>query len=365
MIITSYDLIKRDIEFYKDIEFKYCILDEAQYIKNSTTQNAKAVKLLISDIRFALTGTPIENSLSDLWSIFDFIMPGFLLNYNKFKDNYEMPIVKEDNKNLLTRLQRQIQPFILRRLKRDVLKELPDKIEAISYAQMDIKQKKLYSAELLKLHREFNDEISANGYNKSQIRILAMLTRLRQICCHPSLCFENYDGESAKLDLCMEILMSSIENNHKILIFSQFTSMLKIIEDNLKQHNIDYYKLTGATKSEERLEMANKFNTDNTPVFLISLKAGGTGLNLTGADVVIHFDPWWNISAQNQATDRTHRIGQENKVLVYKLIVKDSIEEKIEKLQQNKKDLADSVIKKGEVIINSLSREEINSLFQI
>ncbi len=365
LIITSYDLIKRDIEFYKDIEFKYCILDEAQYIKNSTTQNAKAVKLLISDIRFALTGTPIENSLSDLWSIFDFIMPGFLLNYNKFKDNYEMPIVKEDNKNLLTRLQRQIQPFILRRLKRDVLKELPDKIEAISYAQMDIKQKKLYSAELLKLHREFNDEISANGYNKSQIRILAMLTRLRQICCHPSLCFENYDGESAKLDLCMEILMSSIENNHKILIFSQFTSMLKIIEDNLKQHNIDYYKLTGATKSEERLEMANKFNTDNTPVFLISLKAGGTGLNLTGADVVIHFDPWWNISAQNQATDRTHRIGQENKVLVYKLIVKDSIEEKIEKLQQNKKDLADSVIKKGEVIINSLSREEINSLFQI
>ncbi|MGB4439072.1 MAG: SNF2 helicase associated domain-containing protein, partial [Sedimentibacter sp.] len=365
LIFTSYDLIKRDIELYQNLEFKYCILDEAQYIKNSTTQNAKAVKLIKSDVRFALTGTPIENSLADLWSIFDFIMPGFLLTYRKFKDKYEIPIVKEEDKEILKRLHKQIQPFILRRLKKDVLKELPDKIETISYAHMETTQKKLYSAELIKLNSQFNNETEKNGFDKSQIKILAMLTRLRQICCDPSLCFENYKGGSAKLDLCMEIVKNSIENGHKLLIFSQFTSMLNIIEKHLRINFIDYYMLTGATKSMERLEMANKFNQDKTPVFLISLKAGGTGLNLTGADVVIHFDPWWNISAQNQATDRTHRIGQNNKVQVFKLIAKDTIEEKIEKLQQNKSDLAESVIKKGEILINSLSKEEINSLFQI
>jgi len=365
LIFTSYDLLKRDIELYQNVEFKYCILDEAQYIKNSTTQNAKAVKLIKSDVRFALTGTPIENSLADLWSIFDFIMPGFLLSYNKFKDKYEIPIVKSEDKEILSRLHTQIKPFILRRLKKDVLKELPDKIETVSYAHMETIQRKLYTAELMKLQEEFNIEVTEHGYEKSQIKILSMLTRLRQICCHPSLCFENYKGGSAKLDLCMEILTSSIETNHKILIFSQFTSMLKIIEQNLQSLSIDYYKLTGSTKSEERLELANKFNSDAVPVFLISLKAGGTGLNLTGADVVIHFDPWWNISAQNQATDRTHRIGQENKVQVFKLIANDTIEEKIEKLQQNKKDLAESVIQKGEIIINTLSRDEINSLFHI
>ncbi len=365
LIFTSYDLLKRDIELYENIEFNYCILDEAQYIKNSTTQNARAVKLIKSDVRFALTGTPIENSLADLWSIFDFIMPGFLLTYNKFKDKYEIPIVKSDDKDILSRLHNQIKPFILRRLKKDVLKELPDKIETISYAHMETVQRKIYTAEVMKLQEEFNNEISEHGYEKSQIKILAMLTRLRQICCHPSLCFENYKGGSAKLDLCMEIVTNSMETNHKVLIFSQFTSMLKIIEHQLQSMSIDYYKLTGATKSEERLALANKFNSNNIPVFLISLKAGGTGLNLTGADVVIHFDPWWNISAQNQATDRTHRIGQENKVQVFKLIANDTIEEKIEKLQQNKKDLAESVIQKGEVIINTLSQDEINSLFKL
>lgn len=365
IILTSYDLIKRDIEYYENYEFNYCILDEAQYIKNASTQNAKAVKLLKSNVRFALTGTPIENSLADLWSIFDFIMPGYLLNYNKFKEKYEMPIVKDGDKDILQRLNRQIQPFILRRLKKDVLKELPDKIETVTYAQMETTQRKLYAAELMRLNNEFRNEINEKGYENSQIKILAMLTKLRQICCDPSLCYENYDGGSAKLDLCMEIVKNSIENNHKVLIFSQFTSMLGIIEKQLKLNNIDYYLLTGATKSMERLELANKFNIDRTPVFLISLKAGGTGLNLTGADVVIHFDPWWNISAQNQATDRTHRIGQNNKVQVFKLIAKNTIEEKIEKLQQNKKDLAESVIKKGEVLINSLTKDEISSLFQI
>lgn len=365
LILTSYDLVKRDIEYYSDVEFNYCILDEAQYIKNSTTQNAKSVKLLKSDVRFALTGTPIENSLADLWSIFDFIMPGFLLSYRKFKDKYEVPIVKDMDNDVLKRLHKQIQPFILRRLKKDVLKELPDKIETLVYAHMESNQRKLYEAELIKLNMQFKNEIQENGYERSQIKILSMLTRLRQICCDPSLYYENYRGGSAKLDLCMEIVKNSMENGHKILIFSQFTTMLSIIEKHLRVNLIDYYLLTGATKSMDRLEMANKFNNDKTPVFLISLKAGGTGLNLTGADVVIHFDPWWNISAQNQATDRTHRIGQNNKVQVFKLIAKDTIEEKIEKLQQNKNYLADSVIKKGEIMLNSLSKEEINSLFQV
>lgn len=365
LILTSYDLIKRDIEFYDNYEFKYCILDEAQYIKNSSTQNAKAVKLLKSQVRFALTGTPIENSLADLWSIFDFILPGYLYSYKKFREKYEIPIVKDEDTAMLQRLNKQILPFILRRLKKDVLKELPDKIDTLTFAQMEETQRKLYEAELLKLNNEFRNEIREKGYEKSQIKILSMLTRLRQICCDPTLCFDNYDGGSAKLDLCMEIIKNSIENNHKILIFSQFTSMLRIIEKELNFNSISYFMLTGATGSMERLDLANRFNMDNTPVFLISLKAGGTGLNLTGADVVIHFDPWWNISAQNQATDRTHRIGQNNKVQVFKLIAKNTIEEKIEKLQQNKKDLADTVIKKGEVLINTLSKNEIDSLFQI
>jgi len=248
---------------------------------------------------------------------------------------------------MLRRLNKQIQPFILRRLKKDVLKELPDKIETLTYAQMSETQRKLYAAELMKFNKEFKNEIKGNGYEKSQIKILSMLTKLRQICCDPSLCYDNYDGGSAKLELCMEIVKNSIENNHKILIFSQFTSMLKIIENQLKLNNIEYYVLTGAPKSMDRLELANNFNLNNIPVFLISLKAGGTGLNLTGADVVIHFDPWWNISAQNQA------------------ITKGTIEEKIENLQQNKKDLADSVIKKGEILINSLTKNEIDSLFQV
>jgi SNF2 family DNA or RNA helicase len=365
LVLTSYDLIKRDIGYYEPFEFKYCILDEAQYIKNPSTQNARTVKMINSEVRFALTGTPIENSLADLWSIFDFIMPGYLLSYKKFKDKYEIPIVKDNNDDMLQRLNNQVRPFILRRLKKDVLKELPDKIETVTYAQMEKIQKKLYTAELMKLNKEFREEISERGYKKSQIKILSMLTRLRQICCDPSLCYDNYNGGSAKLELCMEIIKNSIDNNHKILIFSQFTSMLRIIEKELKKNDIGYFILTGATKSIERIQLTKKFNSDKTPVFLISLKAGGTGLNLTGADVVIHYDPWWNISAQNQATDRTHRIGQNNKVQVFKLIAKNTIEEKIEKLQQNKKDLADSVIKKGEILINSLTNDEIDNLFKI
>ncbi len=363
LIITSYDLLKRDIDVYKNFNFKYCILDEAQYIKNSYTQNAAAVKCINSETRFALTGTPIENSLSDLWSIFDFIMPRFLLSYKHFKDKYETPIIKDNDKDALKKLNNQIKPFILRRLKKDVLKELPDKMEISSYTKMDDKQRKLYAAELVKASAEFNDVISTNAYEKNQIKILSMLTRLRQICCHPSLYIDNYTGESAKLNLCMQIVMDSIENGHKVLIFSQFTSMLDIIGKELSKDNIDYYLLTGSTKSAERIHLIDEFNNNSIPVFLISLKAGGTGLNLTGADIVIHYDPWWNNSAQNQATDRAHRIGQKNKVQVFKLITKDTIEEKIEKLQSKKQDLVNSVITEKEVLFNSLTKEEIKELF--
>lgn len=365
LIITSYDLLKRDIEAYEKFSFKYCILDEAQYIKNSYTQNAESVKRINSNVRFALTGTPIENSLSDLWSIFDFIMPNFLLNYNKFKNNYENPIIKNNNTEILHKLHKMIEPFVLRRLKKDVLKDLPDKIVTLSYTEMNETQKKLYLSELIKINEEFKKEIENNGFNKNKIIMLALLTRLRQICCHPSLFLENYNGESAKLNQCMQLVKNCIDSNHKIIIFSQFTTMLDIIASEFDQNNISYYMLTGKTKVNDRITLIDKFNNDDTSVFLISLKAGGTGLNLTSADIVIHFDPWWNNSVENQATDRTHRIGQKNKVQVYKMIVKDTIEEKIQLLQNKKQHLCDSIITEKEVFINSLTKEDIKTLFKI
>lgn len=365
LVITSYDLLKRDIDLYEEINFNYCILDEAQYIKNSYTQNAESVKQINSNVRFALTGTPIENSLSDLWSIFDFIMPNFLLNYNKFKNTYENPIIKNNNKDILHKLHKTIEPFVLRRLKKDVLKDLPDKIVTLSYTEMHETQKKLYLSELIKINEEFQQEIQTDGFNKNKIIMLALLTRLRQICCHPSLFLENYNGESAKLNQCMQIVKNCIESNHKIIIFSQFTTMLEIISNELDSNDISYYTLTGKTKVNDRITLIDKFNNDDTSVFLISLKAGGTGLNLTGADIVIHFDPWWNNSVENQATDRTHRIGQKNKVQVYKMIVKDTIEEKIQLLQNKKQHLCDSIITEKEVFINSLTKEDIKTLFEI
>ena len=363
LVITSYDMVKRDIEYYSEFKFRFCIIDEAQYIKNAVTQNSRAVKQLYSDVRFALTGTPIENSLSDLWSIFDFIMPKFLYSYNVFKDKYEYPIVKENNKDVLERLNMRIKPFILRRLKKDVAKELPDKTETIIYSEMDKVQASVYMSQLAQAKAKLNEEESIKG--PGRIKILALLMRLRQICCHPSLCLDAYNGSSTKTDLCMELIRSSTEAGHKVLLFSQFTSMLRILADRLESDNIGYYMLTGANPSRQRGEMAAKFNSDDVPVFLISLRAGGTGLNLTGADIVIHYDLWWNMSAQNQATDRTHRIGQKNKVQVYKLIVKNTVEEKIEKLQQSKKDLAESIITEGEIMLNRLSDDEIESLFDM
>lgn len=366
LIITSYDSLKRDIEIYEKMQykFKYSIADEAQYIKNSNTQNAKALKSINAEVRYALTGTPIENSLAELWSIFDYIMPGYLFSYRKFKQVYELPIIKENNESAINKLKMLIEPFILRRIKKDVLKELPDKSITILNNEMEEEQQKVYMSYLSQAKTEALKEINANGVEKSQIKILALLTRLRQICCHPSLFIENYKGESSKLNQCVEIVKDGVESGHKILLFSGYTSMFEILEKELNSNNIKYYKLTGQTKVDERMKMVDDFNENkDIKVFLISLKAGGTGLNLTGADMVIHYDPWWNISAENQATDRAYRIGQKNNVQVYKLITKNSIEERIFELQEKKSKLIDNMLSTPTTFISKLTKEDIMGLF--
>ncbi|WP_069998482.1 DEAD/DEAH box helicase [Cellulosilyticum sp. I15G10I2] len=365
IVITSYELLKRDIEYYKEIAFRYCIADEAQYIKNANTLNAKALKLIQSEISFALTGTPIENSLAELWSLFDFSMPGYLFNYNQFKGKYEMPIVKNQDEIATMRLKKMVSPFILRRLKKDVLKELPDKTETVIYNNMEDAQKKLYLAHLAKAKEELDQEVDQKGMARSHIKILSLLTRLRQLCNHPALYLEDYVGGSGKLEQCMQIVTDSIEAGHRILLFSQFTSMLDILSNELTARNLQHFMLTGKTKVEERMHMVNVFNTTEVPVFLISLKAGGTGLNLTGADVVVHYDPWWNLSSQNQATDRAYRIGQKNNVQVFQLITKKSIEGKIKELQDRKIGLTESVLQEGENLITKMSEEELRGLFEI
>lgn len=362
VVITSYDLLKRDIVNYSDKEFYYQFIDEAQFIKNHSTQSSKAVKVINSKVKFALTGTPVENSLAELWSIYDYIMPGYLFNYNHFKKTYELPIVKSNDEEAVRSLKRLCTPFILRRMKKDVLKELPEKTETIVYSMMEEEQKKLYTANLLKMKKDLAEKM-AQSTGENKLEVLAMLTKLRQLCCDPSLVYDDYKGGSAKLETCLELLENCINSGHKILLFSQFTSMLALIENKLIEKNISYYKLTGSTKSDERIKLVNKFNQNNTSVFLISLKAGGTGLNLVGADIVIYYDPWWNISAQNQATDRVHRIGQKNSVQVFKIIAKNTIEEKILKLQETKAELADMIVKDGDGSITKMSIQELSNIF--
>ena len=296
-----------------------------------------------SSQRFALTGTPIENRLSELWSIFDFLMPGFLYSYSRFRERFESPIVKNGDRAALERLGRMTAPFILRRLKRDVLGELPPKMETVLTVSMEEEQHKLYAANAMEARQRLRQEGASLGSNK--LAVLAVLTRLRQICCDPALCYEDYQGGSAKLESCMELLSEAAAAGHKVLLFSQFTSMLAILADALDREGLSYFLLQGSTSKEKRAAMVDSFNRDGTQVFLISLKAGGTGLNLTGADIVIHYDPWWNVAAQNQATDRAYRIGQVNPVQVYRLIAKDTLEEKILLLQENKRELAESVIR--------------------
>lgn len=365
LVVTSYPILRRDIDKFDQLEFSYCFLDEAQHTKNPLTLNAKFVQQIQAKGYFALTGTPIENSLAELWSLFNFVMPGYLLSRQEFRQKYELPILKGESQLPLLELSRHTSPFILRRLKKNVLKELPDKIETLLNAPMTEEQKKLYLAYWQEAKGKIAQEIAAVGFNKSQIKILAALTRLRQICCHPSMFLENYTGESGKMQLLQEILSNALESNHRILIFSQFTTMLDIIQSHLVSAKIEYFYLSGSTKANERTKMANSFNAGNKQVFLISLKAGGTGLNLTGADMVIHYDPWWNPAVEDQATDRAHRLGQENTVQVIKLITPGTVEEKINVLQTKKKMLIDSVIQPGETMLSKLSEQELRDLFDL
>ena len=364
VLVTSYDLLKRDIHFYEECQFDYQVIDEAQYIKNHTIAAAKAVKVIKSTHRFALTGTPIENRLSELWSIFDYLMPGFLYTYESFRKEMETPIAKHQDEQALARLQKMTAPFILRRRKEDVLKDLPEKLEEVRYVRLEGEQQKLYDGQVLHMQAMLAEQ-SGEDFNRQKLLLLAELTHLRQICCDPALCFEQYQGEAAKLEACLELIKTAIDGGHRILLFSQFTSMLEILKQRLTKEGVDYYTITGATPKEERLQLVKRFNTGSVPVFLISLKAGGVGLNLTGADVVIHYDPWWNLAAQNQATDRAHRIGQTKKVTVYKLIAKNTVEEKILKLQETKKDLADQVINGTGAGLSGMSKEELLELLEM
>lgn len=341
LLITSYDQLRRDVQAYEGIEFTHILLDEAQNIKNAASQAARAVKTIKAKNRFAMTGTPIENRLSELWSIFDFLMPGYLGTYKKFKERYEIPVVREADERVREDLHLLVAPFILRRMKKDVLTDLPEKVETVMTSDMTAEQRKLYSAHIARLQKDGKEGLLGG---KDQIRMLAELTRLRQLCCDPRLCLENYHGGSGKLSQLLEVVQEALGAGHRILLFSQFTSMLELIGEALDGVGVGYLVLTGETDKETRMELVQQFNAGDPDVFLISLKAGGTGLNLTGADVVIHYDPWWNVSAQNQATDRAYRIGQTRGVQVIRLIAADSVEEHILNIQERKRVLSDGVL---------------------
>lgn len=362
-IITTYDILKRDLDFFTERDYNFVIADEAQNIKNPVTQNARAIKKLNASTRFALTGTPVENSLSELWSIFDFVMPGYLRSYNRFSKDYETPITKSKEPEKAERLKKLIAPFILRRVKKDVLSEIPDKLETNLYAEMTEEQRKIYLAYYMKAKGELDDISDKNMMKESRIKILSFITRLRQICCHPGVFMDNYSGGSGKLSIVMETVRNCVDSGHRMLLFSQFTSILDIVIGELKKEGIPYFYIDGATPAKRRNNMTDSFNNGENPIFLISLKAGGTGLNLTGADTVIHFDPWWNPAVMDQASDRAHRIGQKNVVQVFNVVAKDTIEEKILSLQDKKRDLIDLVITDGANFINKLTSEEIYALF--
>lgn len=363
ILITSYDLLKRDAESYQDMIFAIQVIDEAQYIKNPGTQAAKAVKKITAAFKLALTGTPIENRLSELWSIFDYLMPGFLYTYQRFREEIEIPIIVNRDENKMERLQRMIRPFVLRRLKSQVLQDLPEKLEENVYARLTGEQQQIYDAHVQRM-RQMLDEKSEQEFRTEKLQILSELTKLRQICCDPALLFEGYRGESAKTEMCMELLINAVSAGHKVLLFSQFTSMLDRLAERLSAEDIPYYMLTGAVGKEKRMQMVESFQQDDVSVFCISLKAGGTGLNLTAADIVIHYDPWWNVAVQNQATDRAHRIGQKHVVTVYRLVTEGTIEEKIMAIQERKKMLAEQVLEGEGMDAASFTREEILELLE-
>lgn len=362
VLLTTYGTLKNDEKAYENLSFDYCIIDEAQNIKNPAAQATLSVKNIKSRCNIALTGTPIENNLIELWSIFDFVMPGYLFTKERFRERF---ILDESN---LSELKSLITPFILRRLKEDVLSELPEKLEKKYLVEMKGKQKQLYSFYVKAIKNELNENKSSEKSGKDKINLFAYLTKLREICLDPSIVVPDYKGESSKLTVVKEIVKDASESGKKILLFSQFTSVLKKIEKDFKKEDISYLYLDGGTSAKERVERVKKFNEDsNIKVFLISLKAGGVGLNLTSASVVIHFDPWWNPAVEDQATDRAHRFGQENKVEVIKLVAKDTIEEKIVLMQEDKRELIQSLMD-GKTMdgkgLKRLTEEEISKLFE-
>ena len=363
LLITSYDYLKRDIAYYENRTFFYKILDEAQYIKNQRTMNATSTKRLKSHHALALTGTPIENSLAELWSIFDFLMPGYLFDYRFFSHHFEKEIVMEKHKEKQEQLKKMVQPFILRRVKKDVLQELPEKTETTLSIAFDEAEETMYMANLAQVNKELQQELDLVKTNRFQV--LGMLMRLRQLCCDPRLVYDEVTQPSSKLKACMELVSSLVDNNKSVLLFSTFTSMLDLIQVELQHLHIPYFRMDGSTGKEDRRELVQKFQDKERKVFLISLKSGGTGINLTAAEAVIHYDPWWNVSAENQASDRAYRIGQNSSVQVYKLIMRNTVEERIQHLQQMKKELADIFVEENEANIMKMDKEQILELLKV
>ncbi len=367
--VTSYALLRRDIDQYLEIEFSVAILDEAQHIKNRSTQNAVAAKQIRAAHRLVLTGTPVENSVADLWSIMDFLMPGYMASHQTFRQNYELPISRggPDADVAQTKLRRKLHPFLLRRLKSEVARDLPPKIEKISFCHMTSDQRTVYTELLKASQRRISGLVSSKGFNRSRMEILTTLMRLRQVCCHIGLLkLPNLQPEqpSAKLDLFFELLHEAMDSEHRILVFSQFVSMLHILRDELEQRDIAFCYLDGST--QERMKVVHKFNTQrDIPIFLISLKAGGTGLNLTGADMVIHFDPWWNPAVEDQATDRAYRIGQKRTVYSVKMITRGTVEEKVLELQRRKKAVINATIESDEGMVQSLTWDDVQELLSL
>lgn len=364
LAITSYALIRRDAELYRNLEFDTVVLDEAQHIKNRETQNAQAVKSVKARHRLVLTGTPLENSVLDLWSIFDFLMPGYLGAAQDFRERYELPIARDKNSDAQGRLARRLRPFILRRLKKDVATDLPEKLEQVSFCELTPDQRTVYQQVIEASRKEVLDAVGAQGLARSRMVVLSALLRLRQVCCDLRLLkLEGVDPAKAsgKVDLFGELLEEVIDGGHRVLVFSQFVSMLALLKEKLRAEGIDYCYLDGSTT--DRAEVVERFQkTPAVPVFLISLKAGGVGLNLTGADTVIHFDPWWNPAVEDQATDRAHRIGQTRVVTSYKLITRDTIEEKILTLQSRKREVIKATLGGEEELTETLTWEEIQGL---
>ena len=352
VILTTYTTYKNDIDKYKNISFDYCIIDEAQNIKNPDAIITKAIKNVNAKVKFALTGTPIENNLMELWSIFDFIMPGYLYNKSKFKS-----IFVNNDKNIIE-LKNLIKPFILRRTKKEVITELPDKIEQKIIIDLEKEHKRAYKGYVNLITRKIKEN------NQDNITVFSYLTKLRQLCLSPELMVKNYQGKNSKLDVLINIINDS--SDEKILVFSQFTKVLEVIGKRLNEENISYSYLDGKTSAKDRVKLVEEFNTNNNKVFLISLKAGGTGLNLTSANIVVHFDPWWNPAVEDQASDRAHRIGQKNVVNVIKLIAKGTAEERVINLQETKKELIEDVINgnlDNSSTLKNLSKDDIIDLF--